>query len=478
MSKITTIRKVKQDDKFSIAIRDIQSQHPANKKCFDCDQRGPTYVNMTIGSFVCTKCSGLLRGINPPHRIKSISMSTFSNDEVEMMRSKGNAWCAAVWCGTYNKANYPVDFKDDEKIKEFIISKYEKKRYYVDPSQANFSSIKTQLTGGSTGSGDSHGSYKLSSSSLIGSTLKARVDPSSVLGQSSVGPSLSSSVVSRPDILPQVNMTISHPPPPDRSQVNMTISHATLPDQSQVDTKKENFANFDNFADFDGAAFDSMPPDPLTLTTLSAPSPASTLPPINKKVTADPANTQAQNSGDKYSALKELDDLFRTTNITEPAPASAQPDLTGGLFASNPAPIPTIPTIPTMANQSHQNGLWGTSSSPATSSWLQPASSPLWAGDSSSTTTGWPDSANKRLTPGNTNPFGTSPSTTTTMGTMGQVFSDNNNDLFAAAPKPFISEKPGGLAGSSGNPWSSEAVSASTFTQNMVPAHNPNNPFL
>ena len=45
-------------------MREIQSQHLANKKCFDCDQRGPTYVNMTIGSFVCTKCSGLLRGDN------------------------------------------------------------------------------------------------------------------------------------------------------------------------------------------------------------------------------------------------------------------------------------------------------------------------------------------------------------------------------------------------------------------------------
>ena len=40
MSKITNMRKVKQDDKFSLAIREIQSQHPANKKCFDCDQRG------------------------------------------------------------------------------------------------------------------------------------------------------------------------------------------------------------------------------------------------------------------------------------------------------------------------------------------------------------------------------------------------------------------------------------------------------
>ena len=62
MSKITNMRKVKQDDKFSLAVREIQAQHPANKKCFDCEQRGPTYLNMTIGSFVCTKCSGMLRG--------------------------------------------------------------------------------------------------------------------------------------------------------------------------------------------------------------------------------------------------------------------------------------------------------------------------------------------------------------------------------------------------------------------------------
>ena len=69
MSKITNMRKVKQDDKFSLAVREIQSQHPANKKCFDCEQRGPTYLNMTIGSFVCTKCSGMLRG----EQIKYIS---------------------------------------------------------------------------------------------------------------------------------------------------------------------------------------------------------------------------------------------------------------------------------------------------------------------------------------------------------------------------------------------------------------------
>lgn len=33
---------------------------PANKYCFDCGQRGPTYVNVTIGAFVCSACGGLL----------------------------------------------------------------------------------------------------------------------------------------------------------------------------------------------------------------------------------------------------------------------------------------------------------------------------------------------------------------------------------------------------------------------------------
>lgn len=33
---------------------------PSNKYCFDCGQRGPTYVNVTIGAFVCSACGGIL----------------------------------------------------------------------------------------------------------------------------------------------------------------------------------------------------------------------------------------------------------------------------------------------------------------------------------------------------------------------------------------------------------------------------------
>jgi len=42
-------------------IRDlIKSGDGKNKFCFDCEQRGVTFVNCTIGSFVCMACSGIL----------------------------------------------------------------------------------------------------------------------------------------------------------------------------------------------------------------------------------------------------------------------------------------------------------------------------------------------------------------------------------------------------------------------------------
>ena len=51
--------KRKQDEKHLKTLREMVAL-AHNKQCFDCHQRGPTYINMTIGSYVCTACSGLL----------------------------------------------------------------------------------------------------------------------------------------------------------------------------------------------------------------------------------------------------------------------------------------------------------------------------------------------------------------------------------------------------------------------------------
>ncbi|XP_077987713.1 uncharacterized protein LOC144442282 isoform X2 [Glandiceps talaboti] len=128
--------KRKQEEKHLKMLREMVAQEP-NKKCFDCGQRGPTYVNMTIGSFVCTTCSGILRGLNPPHRVKSISMASYTPQEMEFLQQKGNEYCRHVWLGLWDaRSQAEPESRDEQKVKDFMSQKYERKRWYIAPEQA------------------------------------------------------------------------------------------------------------------------------------------------------------------------------------------------------------------------------------------------------------------------------------------------------------------------------------------------------
>ena len=49
-------------------------------------------------------------------------MSSFTSEEVEFLRARGNVYCAKVWLGLYDKSHSGrVDVKDDDALKEFII---------------------------------------------------------------------------------------------------------------------------------------------------------------------------------------------------------------------------------------------------------------------------------------------------------------------------------------------------------------------
>lgn len=78
------------------------------------------------------------RGLTPPHRVKSISMATFTADEIEFIKERGNEYCRRIWLGLMN-SNHPltIDTKDEQKMKDLMSAKYEYKRYYLDPSMAN-----------------------------------------------------------------------------------------------------------------------------------------------------------------------------------------------------------------------------------------------------------------------------------------------------------------------------------------------------
>ncbi|XP_074898310.1 arf-GAP domain and FG repeat-containing protein 2 isoform X1 [Buteo buteo] len=77
------------------------------------------------------------RGLNPPHRVKSISMTTFTEAEVLFLQARGNEACRRVWLGTFDTRNSLLpDSRDPQKVKEFLQEKYEKKRWYVAPETA------------------------------------------------------------------------------------------------------------------------------------------------------------------------------------------------------------------------------------------------------------------------------------------------------------------------------------------------------
>ncbi|XP_055794661.1 arf-GAP domain and FG repeat-containing protein 2-like [Salvelinus fontinalis] len=129
----------KHRDNQEICARKVRelAQAGVNKHCFECTQPGVTYIDITVGCFVCTSCSGMLRGLNPPHRVKSISMTTFSQQEVEFLQNHGNEVGRRTWlCVFEPKTDACFDTRDSQKLKEFLQDKYEKKKWHFSKNKS------------------------------------------------------------------------------------------------------------------------------------------------------------------------------------------------------------------------------------------------------------------------------------------------------------------------------------------------------
>lgn len=104
----------------------------------------PTNVNVTAKTFVCTRCSGLLREYG--QRIKSISASVFTPEEILSLQQGGNAAAEKVWLATYSPQFYSEPKDDDQfGIKEFMRLKYQELKWYRAPSHPPVSSGEDML---------------------------------------------------------------------------------------------------------------------------------------------------------------------------------------------------------------------------------------------------------------------------------------------------------------------------------------------
>ncbi|XP_028449965.1 arf-GAP domain and FG repeat-containing protein 1b isoform X2 [Perca flavescens] len=292
---MATSAKRKQEETHLKMLREMTSL-PANRKCFDCDQRGPTYVNMTVGSFVCTTCSGILRGLNPPHRVKSISMTTFTHQEIEFLQKHSNEVCKHIWLGLYDDRTLVVpDFREPLKVKEFLQEKYEKKRWYVPPDQAR-AVASVQASG--------------SSASSTGST---------------------------PEVQPLKTLQLNKTPLRQSPGLGRSQAH------SAAQEKK-----FDLLSDLGGDIFAAPPTQSSSSTNFANfahfPSQSGGGVPIPSMSNAVPTQSQTESRReDRYAALAELDNELSSVVTT----ASNVPgNLFGPVLGSSPAQNP--PVLPSM----------------------------------------------------------------------------------------------------------------------------------
>uniref|UniRef100_A0A667XGN2 ArfGAP with FG repeats 1a n=1 Tax=Myripristis murdjan TaxID=586833 RepID=A0A667XGN2_9TELE len=253
--------KRKQEEKHLKMLREMTSL-PPNRKCFDCDQRGPTYANMTVGSFVCTSCSGILRGLNPPHRVKSISMTTFTQQEIEFLQKHGNEVCKQIWLGLYDDRTSSIpDFREPQKVKEFLQDKYEKKRWYVPPDQAKVvASVHASISGSSNSSTSSTPEVRPLKSLLGESAPALHLSKNTPPNQS---PVVSRGQVHQPqfhdkkfDLLSDLGGDIFAAPPNQNAGTSTgfaNFAHFNSHPTAQNAKANADFANFDAFGSTSGS---------------------------------------------------------------------------------------------------------------------------------------------------------------------------------------------------------------------------------
>ncbi|XP_062566065.1 uncharacterized protein LOC134228425 isoform X2 [Saccostrea cucullata] len=65
-------------------------------------------------------------------------MASFTPEEIDFIKCHGNEFCRKVWLGLYDsqKDQAEPDSRDEQKIKDFMAQKYERKRWYQAPTEA------------------------------------------------------------------------------------------------------------------------------------------------------------------------------------------------------------------------------------------------------------------------------------------------------------------------------------------------------
>lgn len=108
------------------ALQDLVQAVPGNNTCADCGARNPSWASWNLGIFLCMRCAAIHRKLGTHiSKVKSLSMDSWTNDQVESMKRVGNAASNKTYNPQNKRPPVPVDADEaDSAMERFIRSKY------------------------------------------------------------------------------------------------------------------------------------------------------------------------------------------------------------------------------------------------------------------------------------------------------------------------------------------------------------------
>ena len=121
---------------YSKLVESLKKQD-ANRKCFDCGVVGTTYASLNFGTFVCSQCAGILRGLN--FKVKPLGISIFTLNEYEILQKNGNEKAKYIWMGLFDPYKHEKpDPKNYNDVKKHLIKKYKEKQFFRESKGIHF----------------------------------------------------------------------------------------------------------------------------------------------------------------------------------------------------------------------------------------------------------------------------------------------------------------------------------------------------
>ncbi|KAK2007543.1 UBA/TS-N domain-containing protein [Colletotrichum eremochloae] len=107
-------------------LHDLVQSVPGNNFCADCQARNPAWASWSLGVFLCMRCAAIHRKLGTHvSKVKSLSMDSWSNEQVENMKKVGNVRSNQIYNPDNKKPPVPIDADEvDSAMERFIRTKY------------------------------------------------------------------------------------------------------------------------------------------------------------------------------------------------------------------------------------------------------------------------------------------------------------------------------------------------------------------